>query len=83
MPKFYMILARKNSKIPKFYYICPKINRIPEFYFIFAPKMPEFYVIILSEKYFSRFCLGGGHHRESKKHATKLLFISSPNVDRF
>ena len=22
-------------------------------------------------------------HRESKKHATKLLFISSPNIDRF
>ena len=22
-------------------------------------------------------------HRESKKHVTKLLFISSPNIDRF
>jgi len=26
--------------------ICPKVNKIPEFYIIFVRKMPEFYIII-------------------------------------
>jgi len=38
------------------------INRIAEFYMIFARKMPEFYVIIAGKKYFFLFFffLGGG-----------------------
>jgi len=33
-----------------------KINKIPEYYVIFARKMPEFYIIInCPKKYFSRF----------------------------
>ena len=54
MPEFYMILARRIIHIPDFYnYICPKINKILEFYMIFAKKMPEFYIII-TPKIFSR-----------------------------
>ena len=36
-----------------------KINRIAEFYMIFARKMPEFYVIIAGKNFFFLF-LGGG-----------------------
>ena len=36
-----------------------KIYKIPEFYMIFARKMPEFYVIIARKKYFYRIL--GGH----------------------
>jgi len=47
MPEFYMILARKISKIPDFYNIVfQKINKISEFYMIFARNMPEFYMYI-------------------------------------
>jgi len=39
MPEFYMIHARK-------------INKIPEFYMIFARKVPEFYIIISRKIFF-------------------------------
>jgi len=45
MPEFYMILARKMYKIP-------------EFYMIFAWKMPEFYIIIAGKIFFP---ILGGH----------------------
>ena len=48
IPECYMIIARKNNKILKFYRI-------------FARKMPEFYIII-ARKIFSRILgVGGGH----------------------
>jgi len=37
-----MILAEKLSKYPYFYDICPKSNKIAEFYMIFARKYPNF-----------------------------------------
>jgi len=55
MPEFYMILARKIIKIPKFYDIWPKLYKIPEFHVIFARKMPEFYVIIAQKIFFPEF----------------------------
>jgi len=47
MPEFYTIHARRisNAKYPNFYYIYPKINKIPELYMIFV-RMPKFYIII-------------------------------------
>ena len=44
MPEFYMILARNISKVayPNFYNICPKNNKIPEFYTIFDRKCQNF-----------------------------------------
>jgi len=42
MPKFYVILARKISKIP-------------EFYMTFARKMPEFYITIAPKIFFPNF----------------------------
>jgi len=45
MPEFYVIFAHQN-------------NKIPEFYTIFARKMPEF-CIIIARKIFT-FFLGGG-----------------------
>ena len=41
-----MVFARKN-------------NRIPEFYTIFARKMPELYIIIAQKYFFSDFFCGG------------------------
>jgi len=57
MPEFYLILARKISKIPEFLYFFRKINKIPEFYIIFARKMLEFYIIITPKNFFR--ILGG------------------------
>ena len=39
----------------------PKINKIPEFYMIFARNMPEIYTIIARKIYFPELCffLGG------------------------
>jgi len=51
-----MILARKIIKIPEFLsYLPPKINKIPEFYMIFARKMPEFYTRIGRKIFFPNF----------------------------
>ena len=36
MPKFYMILPEKLAKYPNFVLFAQKINKIPEFYIIFA-----------------------------------------------
>jgi len=53
MPKFYMILTQKISKISDFvWYLPEKINKILEFYMIFARKMPEFYIIIARKIFF-------------------------------
>jgi len=38
MPEFYLILARKISKIPEFYYICPKNLQNSRFLHDFCPK---------------------------------------------
>jgi len=54
MPEFYMVLVRKISKYPDFD-ICPKINKITEFYTIFARKMPKFYIIIARKIFFPNF----------------------------
>jgi len=53
-PNFTQLLPEKLSKYPNFYDICPKINKIPEFYKIFAPKMSKFY-IIMAQNFFSEF----------------------------
>jgi len=50
MPEVYVIFARK-------------INNIPEFYIIFAPKMPDFYMIVAQQifsRFFGRFGVGVG-----------------------
>jgi len=39
-----------------------KINKIPEFYTIFAWNVPEFYIIIAREIFFPIFFFGGGGH---------------------
>jgi len=45
----YMIFARKIIKIPEFLrYLPEKLTKFPNFYAIFARKMPEFYIIIFS-----------------------------------
>jgi len=49
---------KKLSKYPNFCDICPQINKIPEFYIIFAGIMTEFYIIIARKKFFLEF--GGG-----------------------
>ena len=47
MPEFYTILAWKISQNTRiFITLSKKINKIPEFYMIFARKMSEFYIII-------------------------------------
>jgi len=46
MSEFYAIFGRKISKLLEFLILAPKINKIPEFYNIFARKMPEFYMTI-------------------------------------
>jgi len=59
MPEFYMFLARKNYRDTGIFIIfARKINKIPQFYMIFARKMPEFYIKISPKKVFSRI-LGG------------------------
>jgi len=60
MPEFYMILARKVTRIPKFFMtFARKNNKIPEFYAIFARKMPEFCIIISRKIFFPIDFLGG------------------------
>jgi len=59
-PNFTRFLPQKLSKYPKFYDICPKSNKIPVFYTIFARKMPEFYIIIVQKIFFPDFFFGGG-----------------------
>ena len=61
MPEFYMILARKsyqNTRI--FMTFAQKISKIPEFYMIFAPQMPEFNIIIARKIRLPDFFWGGG-----------------------
>jgi len=48
-------LPEKLSQYPNFYYICAKINKIPQFYMIFARKMPEFYIKIARKFLFTEF----------------------------
>jgi len=57
MPEFYIILARKFIKIPEFLRHLPEIcfYKIPEFYMIFARKMPELYVITARKIFFPEF----------------------------
>jgi len=44
-------MPEKSAEYPNFYDICPKINKIPEFYMIFARKVPEFYIgLIIARK---------------------------------
>jgi len=38
---------------PHFYDICPKIDKIPEFYMIFGRKMPEFFIVIARRIFFA------------------------------
>ena len=56
-------MPEKSAEYPNFYDICPKINKIPEFYMIFARKVPEFYIgLIIARKILlpDFFFLGGG-----------------------
>jgi len=46
-----------------------KIIKIPEVRMIFAPKMPEFYIIIARKKYFSPTSMPGS----SKHHVSSIL----------
>jgi len=55
MPEFYVILARKMSKIPEFLYFSEKNNKIPEFLHDFCPKMPELYIIIARKIFLPEF----------------------------
>jgi len=56
MPEFYMILARKITKIPEFFYdICPKNLQNSQILHDFARKVPEFYVIIAQKIFFPNF----------------------------
>ena len=50
MPEFYMVNARKISKIPEF----------SEFHTIFARKVSEFYITIARKISFPIFFFGGG-----------------------
>jgi len=44
MPELYIIFSCTIIKMLELYYICPKINIIPEFYMIFAGKnVPDFF----------------------------------------
>ena len=40
-----------------FYYICPKNLQNPEFYIIFARKMPDFYIIIAQKIFLGGACV--------------------------
>jgi len=56
-------MPEKSAEYPNFYDICPKINKIPEFYMIFARKVPEFYIgLIIARKILlpDFFFFGGG-----------------------
>jgi len=56
MPEFHMIHARKFSKnIRMFMIFAWKINKIPEFYTILAPKVSEFYINIARKIFFSEY----------------------------
>jgi len=56
-----MILARKEYQNTRnFMIFARKINKIHEFYTIFARIMPEFYIIIARKNSFSDFFFGGG-----------------------
>jgi len=43
----------RNARIVTIFAL--KINKIPEFYMNFTPKMPEFYIIIAQKYFFSNF----------------------------
>jgi len=55
MPEFYLILARKISKIPEFYYICPKNLQNSRILHDFCPKNAEFYIKIARKIIFPEF----------------------------
>jgi len=50
-----MILAPKVIKISEFLCYFPKNYKIPEFYMIFARKMPKIYIIIARKNIFPEF----------------------------
>ena len=59
MPEFYIIFARKISKIPEFlWYLPEKLTKFPNFAW-FCPKMSNFHVIIAQKIFFPNFFLGG------------------------
>jgi len=56
MPEFYMIHVRKKlAKYPNFMTFARRIKKIPEFYMIFAQKVPKFYIFI-ARNFFPEFC---------------------------
>ena len=56
-------MPAKIIKIPpNFMTFARKIHKIPEFYVIFARKMPEFNIIIARKILFPDFFEGGGGH---------------------
>ena len=54
-PNFTRLLSEKLSKYPNIIIFALKINKIPEFYIIFARKMTEFYTIIARKIFFPEF----------------------------
>jgi len=84
MPEFYMILARKIIKIPYFYDICSKNLQNSRFLRDFYPKMSEFYILLLTEKYFFSNFRGGGHvhftDRLSRKFAMQRYVDIPPHL---
>jgi len=55
-------------------FLARKINKIPEFYMIFAPKMAEF--CITARKYFPRFFGRGQRQRAPYPQTTRLLHVA-------
>jgi len=54
-PNFTCFLPDKFAKYPNCMIFARKVNKIDEFYMIFARKMPEFYIIIARKIFFPNF----------------------------
>jgi len=68
------------KKLTKFLHgICPKINKIPEFYTTFVRKMLEFYIMFARKIFFGIIFLGGGGGGGS---TTILPPLPLPNLER-
>jgi len=55
-PNFTWFLPEKLYQIPKFLTFAGNIYNVLEFYMIFAPKMPKFYIIIARKKFYGGTC---------------------------
>jgi len=55
MPEFYDSCQKNYQNIRIFMIFAGQINKIREFYMIFARKMPEFYIVITRKIFFPEF----------------------------